>query len=81
MFTLARTTYTPPPAPSISTTYHLQGPANWTHCGVWPDGVRHTDQPAAVVRGMHQLSDEARNGRVCPACLIAALQPAQKASA
>lgn len=75
MFTIVRSAATPPlSSPAISTTYHLQGPTNWTHCGVWPDGVRHTDQPAAVVRGMHQLSAEARNGTVCPTCLIAAHQ-------
>lgn len=79
MFTLVRTASTPLPAPAVSTTYHLQGETNWTHCGVWPDGVRHTDQPAAVVRGMHLLPGA--GVKVCPACLIAAHQSAQKASA
>lgn len=81
MFTLIRTTPAPRPAPVISTTYHLRGVTNWTHCGVWPDGVRHTDQPASIVRGMHLLGGPKAGVKVCPTCLIAANQPAQKASA
>lgn len=79
MFTIVRSAPASRVSPPTSTTYHLQGATNWTHCGVWPDGVKHTDQPAAVVRGMHLLPGA--GVKVCPACLIAAHQSAQKASA